>query len=195
MSVCAGSSTERLFPRGDRQSSIGSTFAFPAVGRPGRKGEMLRLLLRFFPRESALAGQVRMDLEPGRTRVHEHAETGKPPPAWKAHGRRERIEPHLARIHRVVRPCNGRGWNGPGGRDFAIAHAQVGHKLSAIGSPQHTAGPPRCLPPGTLRAARPGCTQRAQPDAGDWQVIPPAYPRTFRSRLSPSVPSAQRFPR
>ena len=25
-----------------------------------------------------LAGQVRMDLEPGRTRVHEHAETGKP---------------------------------------------------------------------------------------------------------------------
>jgi hypothetical protein len=28
--------------------------------------------------EYALAGQVRMDLKPGRIRVHEHAETGKP---------------------------------------------------------------------------------------------------------------------
>jgi hypothetical protein len=28
--------------------------------------------------ENAIAGQVRMDLEPGRTRVHEHAETGRP---------------------------------------------------------------------------------------------------------------------
>jgi hypothetical protein len=28
--------------------------------------------------ETAIAGQVRMDLEPGRTRVHEHAETARP---------------------------------------------------------------------------------------------------------------------
>jgi hypothetical protein len=34
-------------------------------------------LPRFPKWRNALAGQVRMDLEPGRTRVHEHAETGK----------------------------------------------------------------------------------------------------------------------
>jgi hypothetical protein len=35
-----------------------------------------------------LAGQVRMDLEPGRIRVHEHAETGKPLAAYKLHAKR-----------------------------------------------------------------------------------------------------------
>ena len=38
-----------------------------------------------------LAGQVRMDLEPGRTRVHEHAETGKPLAAYWLHAERGNI--------------------------------------------------------------------------------------------------------
>jgi hypothetical protein len=116
------------------------SFTLCATSRsyPGRKGSSFKHLLRLFQRESALAGQVRMDLEPGRTRVNEHAETGKPQAEFKLHGCRERNEPYLAPIHRAVCPCNRHGfthgWNGPADRGF-FAILMVGHKLSAIGSP------------------------------------------------------------
>ena len=53
---------------------------FPGTVRPARAG-----FFKYF------AGQVPMDRAPGRTRVHEHAETGKPLAAYKLHGTRRRI--------------------------------------------------------------------------------------------------------
>ena len=80
--------------------------------------------------KNAVAGQVRMDRAPGRIRVHEHAETGKPLAAYKLHfafsGRRIFFYPPP----RAVCTFNRKRWNGPAGNP-----GKVGHKLSAIGFP------------------------------------------------------------
>ena len=128
-----------------------------------------------------------MDLEPGRTRVHEHAETGKPFAA-KSHGMHKRIEPDLARSSWLVRPCRSDGWNGPDRRKLQFARVKVGHKLSAIGSPLHSASSSGILPLLAQRAAHPGRPPFEFRRPSDSQVIPLAYPLSFRSRASPSVP-------
>jgi len=129
-----------------------------------------------------------MDLEPGRTRVHEHAETARPLAAHKLHGASAGIGPVLARLAGAVRPCDCQGSNGPAAGKRQFARCKVGHKLSAPGSPLRTASsicwarhPPRVA---SLRDGRP---------CGWFQVIPPAYPHTFRSRLSPLDLAPQRF--
>jgi len=101
-----------------------------------------------------LAGQVRMDLEPGRTRVHELAETGKPLAAYKLHGTRGGIRSPRRRVfvagvesfgaigplsYRAAGPCARHGWNGPAAGNRQVAGGLVGHKLSAIGSPLRAA--------------------------------------------------------
>ena len=88
----------------------------------------------------------------------------------------------MVRFHRVVRPCNRQGWNGPAG--FI---GKVGHKLSAIGSPHHTACSSGFPPHPAQLAAHLGRPQRDNRHASDSQVLPPAYPRPFRTRLSPSL--------
>ena len=141
----------------------------------------------------ALAGQVRMDLEPGRIRVHEHAETGKPLAAH-VHGIRSRFSPFMARPARGFRPGRRLGWNGPAAADRPIIRCTVGHNLSAIGSPHQTACSSGILPLGVQRAAPPGRPPCARRRPSDSQVIPPAYPRPFRSRVCPSLLPHRGFP-
>jgi hypothetical protein len=86
-----------------------------------------------------------LDREPGRTRVHEHAETGKPVhpsdeylslgapvplAAYKLHGTHGRIRENSSRSNRAKGLCRRQRWNGPAG--FLGA---VGHKISANGLP------------------------------------------------------------
>jgi hypothetical protein len=66
MSACAGSLTEGFEAKRPKPG-------FTSCVSPELSAERKRTKIEL------LAGQVRMDLEPGRTRVHEHAETGKPP--------------------------------------------------------------------------------------------------------------------
>ena len=75
-----------------------------------------------------------MDLELGRIRVHEHAETGKPLAAYKLHQA-------LGGFGILfTQPCYAgclycrQRWNGP-----ACCQGKVGHKLSAIGLPYRNA--------------------------------------------------------
>jgi len=133
-----------------------------------------------------------MDLEPGRIRVHEHAETGKPLAAV-VHGIRSRFRPLLARPAGGFRPDCCFGWNGPAAADRQIVRCRIGHKLSAIGSPHQTACSSGILPLRVQRAAPPGRPPCALRRPNDSQVIPPAYPRPFRSRVSPSLLAALRF--
>jgi len=56
-----------------------------------RKTQLGRINFPYSNSDFAIAGQVRMDLEPGRIRVHEHAETGKSLAAYKLHGTRKSI--------------------------------------------------------------------------------------------------------
>jgi hypothetical protein len=133
-----------------------------------------------------------MDLEPGRIRVHEHAETGKPLAAH-VHGIPSRFSPPMARPARGFRPRLRLGWNGPAQGDRPIVCGTVGHKLSAIGSPHQTACSSGLLPLGVRRGAPPGCPPCARRRPSDSQVIPPAYPRPFRSRVSPSLLALPRY--
>ena len=133
-----------------------------------------------------------MDLEPGRIRVHEHAETGKPLAAI-VHGIRSRIRPLMARSVGRFRPDCRLGWNGPAAGDRQIVRCRFGHKLSAIGSPHQTACSSGILPLCAQRAAPPGRPPCSPRRPGDSQVIPPAYPHPFRSRVSPSLLAALRF--
>jgi hypothetical protein len=133
-----------------------------------------------------------MDLEPGRIRVHEHAETGKPLAAH-VHGIRSRFSPSMAPPARGFRPGRRLGWNGPAAADLPIVRCTVGHNLSAIGSPHQTACSSGIMPLGVQRAAPPGRPPCAPRRPGDSQVIPPAYPRPFRSRVCLSLLAAPRF--
>jgi len=125
-----------------------------------------------------------MDLEPGRTRVHEHAETGKPLAAFKLHGIRETVGAAKPPSSRVVLPCTRHGWNGP-----ALFWGMVGHKLPAIGSPHgksRWAGSSRFSPEFSLFAAPEGWPKRWLRHACDSQGIPSVQSLPFRFRLFPS---------
>src|ERR1017187_8150737 len=67
-----------------------------------------------------------MDRAPGRTRVHEHAERGKPLAANRLHGTRGKLLAFKPLFFRAVRPCIRQRWNGPA--EFLLG--LVGHKLS-----------------------------------------------------------------
>jgi hypothetical protein len=131
-----------------------------------------------------------MDLEPGRTRVHEHAETGKPLAAKKLHGTQGRIGANLAHLPGVVRSCDLQGWNGPAGDDGFVFFGVVGHKLSAIGLPHRAvrsvcSACPQGHSPRFARFAAPNNRQpHGQRHTSDSKVIPPANPRSFRFRAS-----------
>lgn len=86
---------------------------------------------------------------PGKTRVHEHAETGKPGNSSDEDESRSLLVPHAANgLHgartgfrrdkpdsdRAVWPCMRARGNGLAGNDSG----NVGHKLSATGSPHHS---------------------------------------------------------
>jgi hypothetical protein len=133
-----------------------------------------------------------MDLEPGRIRVHEHAETGKPLAA-DLRGIRRKIRPLLAYLPGVARPRRRLGWNGPAQRNLQVAQSRFGHKLSAIGSPHQTACSSGIFPLRVHRVTHLGGPSSASRRPSDSQVIPPAYPRPFRSRVSPSLLAAPRF--
>jgi hypothetical protein len=131
-----------------------------------------------------------MDLEPGRTRVHEHAETGRPLAALKLHGTQGRIGADLARPFGVARPCDCQGWNGPAiDTEFAV-DSKVGHKLSAIGLPYHavrsvcSACPRGHSPLFAQFAARKDRRPRGFWHTSDSKVIPSAHPLSFRFRAS-----------
>jgi len=159
--------------------------------------------------EDAQAGQVRMDLEPGRTRVHEHAETGRPRTANKEHGTPGRTSRNLACFSCVVRPCRRYGQNGQiAGNGYiagillpprrpAIAvgiRGSSGNGLCAIGLPQYSASSSGFLPRLAHLAAPTGGRLRHRGHTSDSQVIPSACPHTFRSRSNLSVPPGLRFP-
>jgi hypothetical protein len=123
-----------------------------------------------------------MDLEPGRTRVHEYAETGKPQPAQKLHRTRWRLWAFRPVSSRAVRLCTRLGWNGP-----AVSSGMVGHKLSAIGLPHQSirsvcSACPYRQP--AQRAALQGSPPRIPGLTGDSMVIPLASPLPFRFRAS-----------
>jgi len=142
------------------------------------------------------AGQVRMDLELGRTRVHEHTETGKPLAAHNLHAAPRSAWGLKPRPLRAVRPCKRHGWNGPTGyfgffpphRQNSVnwGHGVVGHKLSAIGSPERQAVSSSSLPQFALRAALTGCRRSARGQAGNALVFPSPHPQSSRFRASPS---------
>jgi hypothetical protein len=71
-----------------------------------------------------------MDRVPGRIRVHEHAETGKPLAAYKLHQALEGIRSFFPPPRSAVCLYIRQRWNGPAG-----IPGKVGHKLSAIGLP------------------------------------------------------------
>lgn len=95
--------------------------------------------------KNAVAGQVQMDRAPGRIRVHEHAETGKPLhpsdgdlspgapvplAAYKLHQALGGIRNFFPPLRSAVRMFIRQRWNGPN---------MVGHKLSALGLPYRKA--------------------------------------------------------
>ena len=131
-----------------------------------------------------------MDLEPGRTRVHEHAETGRPKAALKLHGMRGRIGADIAHSPGNVRPCDCQGWNGPAGDSGFASDGKVGHKLSAIGLPHYavrsvcTACPRGHSPWFAQFAAFTVRRPRVFWHTSDFKVIPSAHPLSFRFRES-----------
>ena len=126
-----------------------------------------------------------MDLDPGRTRVHEYAETGKPLAAQKLHRTRWSFQACWPNSSRAVRLCTRHGWNGP-----ARNTGMVGHKLSAIGLPHHPnrsvcLACPSWQPPQPAQyAALRGRPPRTLRNTGDSMVIPLALSLPFRFRAS-----------
>ena len=132
MSACAGSSTEAAFIRRD-----GAPFKSSAFVGHGRFQPAGATFLSTSP--AGRMGRARQDW------VHEYAETGRPLQACKQHESREQIGAgRIVSIRAELRTAGWR-WNGPS------ISGSVGHKLSAIGLPHHTAGsiehPYRQLPP------------------------------------------------
>ena len=90
-----------------------------------------------------------MDRAPGRIRVHEHAETGKPLAAYKLHQALEGIWNFFPPPRSAVCLYIRQRWNGPAGipgkvppqrrRPVAGDPGKIGHKLSAIGLPYRKA--------------------------------------------------------
>ena len=125
-------------------------------------------------------------IAPGRTRVNEHAETGKPLADNRLHGRRGERGAFKLRFFSAVRPCTRTRWNGPGG----ILPKLVGHKLSAIGLPQHSTRsacfirhPPWFSAP---RGWLPGGSRYVKV----FRIIHFAHPLPIRSSASPSLLAA-----
>jgi hypothetical protein len=147
-----------------------------------------------------------MDLAPGRKRVHEHAETGKP-----LHPSDNDRSPGCAApwvvctLHQArgsagaFQLCSDHGarsgtrqrWNGPAGHS-----GKVGHKLSAIGLPQDRV---RSV---VLHLARFAAPRGASPPecrcSGHQRFFTSAHPLPFRFGASPShlapVPGRQAPP-
>ena len=128
-----------------------------------------------------------MDRAPGRTRVHEHAETGQPLAAYKLHRTHGRIGKSNPRFHRATLLCKRQWWNGPAG-----ISGKVGHKISANGLPYRTTYSvcTACLVctarPSPRIAALRGRTWRGNRHTSDLRVIPSAHPLPFRPCASPS---------
>jgi hypothetical protein len=90
-----------------------------------------------------------MDHAPGRIRVHEHAETGKPLAAYKLHQALGGFGILFTQPRYARRLFIRQRWNGPAGisgkvppqrrRPVAGDPGKVGHKLSAIGLPYRKA--------------------------------------------------------
>jgi hypothetical protein len=120
-------------------------------------------------------------IAPGRTRVHEHAETGKPLAEDRLHGGLE--EPRAVKLcfFSPVRPCTRLRWNGPG---------MVGHKLSAIGLPQHSTRLACSIEHPPWFAAPRGRQPRGSQPIKVSRVVLPAHSFPFRFCASPSVPAA-----
>jgi hypothetical protein len=121
-----------------------------------------------------------MDLELGRTRVHEHAETGKPLAAYKLHTMRSCPGAFRSWFGSAERPCKRQGWNGPAG-----VFGTVGHKLSAIGLPYRKASSASSQEMFAQFAAPNGRRQRGLRQAGNRRVIPSAHPQSSRILASP----------
>ena len=135
--------------------------------------ESVTVFFRSF-RKDAIAGQGRMDFGPGRTRVHEHAETGRPFAASRLHRMRGIIGQGFPQPHFAEGQCKRQRWNGP-----ASNIGVVGHKLSAIGLPQRAAG--AVGQPSRLAALR-GRREQVNRQISDSRVIPSAHSLSSRCR-------------
>jgi hypothetical protein len=134
-----------------------------------------------------------MDRAPGRIRVHEHAETGKPlhpsdedlspgvpvPLAvYKLHTARRIFRGINPRPDRARRMCRRQRWNGLNHMD--------GHKLSANGLPYRTACSACWSGTSPWFAALRGRPWLGHRNTSDSRFIPTAHPLSFRPRASPS---------
>ena len=161
-----------------------------------------------------------MDLAPGRKRVHEHAETGKPLfpsendrsprcadpcAAYTLHQARGSPGAFRLRSDHGTRSGTRQRWNGPAGHSGKVPPQRrrpvaggpgIGHKLSAIGLPQdrvRSAGLHHARFAAPRGASPPGCRC-----SGHQRFFTSAHPLPFRSGASPShlaaVPGRQAPP-